>query len=47
MLLAYDLAKVTVAAKIMLYKNIKGIVCSPDAGTDFFNFVTVVYIEIH
>ena len=41
-LLTYDLPKETVAAIIMLYKNTKVKVCSPDGGTDYFNIVSGV-----
>ena len=41
-LLAYDLPKETVAVILMLYKNSKVKVCSPDGDTDFFDIVTVV-----
>ena len=36
-LLTYDLPKETVTAIMMLYKNMKAMVCSPDEDTDFFN----------
>ena len=35
-LLAYKLPKETVTAIIMLYKNTKAMVCSPDSDTDLF-----------
>ena len=41
-LLAYGLPKETVAAIMMLYKNTKVKVCSPDRDTDFFEVVTGV-----
>ena len=37
MLLAYGLPKETVIAIMMLYKNTKAIVRSPDGDTDFFD----------
>ena len=39
-LLAYDLPKETATAIMMLYKNMKALVCLPDGDTDFFNIVT-------
>ena len=41
-LLAYDLPKETVAAIMMLYKNTKVKVCSPDGDTDYFDIVAGV-----
>ena len=41
-LLAYGLTKETVAAIIMLDKNTKVKVCSPDGDTDYFDIVTGV-----
>ena len=41
-LLAYCLPKETVTTIMMLYKNIKVKVCSPDVDIDFFNIVTGV-----
>ena len=41
-LLAYGLPKETVAAMMMLYKNMKVKVCSPDGDTDFFDIVAGV-----
>ena len=38
-LLTYDLPKETVAAMMMLFKNTKVKVCSPDGDTDYFNIV--------
>ena len=34
-LLAYGLSKETITAIIMLYKNTKKMICSPDDHTDF------------
>ena len=39
---AYRLPKETVAAIIMLYRNTKVKVCSPDGDTDYFNIVAGV-----
>ena len=39
---AYGLPKETVAAKMMLYRNIKLKVRSPDGDTDYFDFVAGV-----
>ena len=39
-LLAYSLPKETVAAIMMLYRNTKVKVCSPDGDTDYFDIVT-------
>ena len=36
-LLAYDLPKETVPAKMMIYKNTKAIVLPLDGNTDFFD----------
>ena len=41
-LLAYGLTKVTVTAIMMLYKNIKAKVSSPNRDTDFFDIVGVL-----
>ena len=41
-LLAYGLPKETVIAIIMLYKNKKAMVRSPDGDIDFFNIVARV-----
>ena len=41
-LLAYGLPKETVTAIMMLYKNTKVKVCSPDGDTDSFNIVAGV-----
>ena len=41
-LLAYGLPKVTVAAIMMLYKNMKVKVLSPDRDTDYFDLVAGV-----
>ena len=41
-LLAYGLSKETVVAIMMLFKNMKAIVCSPDGNTKFFNIVAWV-----
>ena len=41
-LLAYGLPKETVAAIMMLYRNTKVKVCSPDGDTDYFNIVPSV-----
>ena len=38
-LLAYGLPEETVAAIMMLYRNTKVKVCSPDGDTDYFNIV--------
>ena len=35
--------KENVTAIIMLYKNMKTMICSPDGNTDFFNIVVGVY----
>ena len=43
--LAYDLPKETVAAIMMLYKNTKVKVCSPDGDTDYFDIVSGVLQE--
>ena len=40
MLLAYGLRKETVKAIIMLYRNTKVKVCSPDVDTDYFDIVS-------
>ena len=41
-LLAYGLPKETVAAIMMLYRNTKLKVCSPDGDTDYFDIVAGV-----
>ena len=41
-LITYGLPKETVAAKMMLYKNTKVKVCSPDEDTDYFDIVAGV-----
>ena len=41
-LLAYGLSKEPVTAIMMLYRNTKVKVCSPDEDTDYFDIVTVV-----
>ena len=41
-LLEYGLPKETVTAIMMLCKNIKAMVCSPDGNTDFFDIITGV-----
>ena len=41
--LAHCLLKETVTAIMMLYTNMKAIVCSPDDDTDFFNIVAGVF----
>ena len=41
-LLAYDLPNETVSAIMMLYKNMKVKVHSPDGDTDYFDVVTVL-----
>ena len=41
-LLAYGLHKETVAAIMMLYRNTKVKVCSPDGDTDYFDIVAGV-----
>ena len=41
-LLAYSLLKETVAAIMILYRNTKVKVCSPDGDTDYFNIVAGV-----
>ena len=41
-LVAYGLPKETVATIMMLYKNNKVKVCSPDGDTDYFDFVVGV-----
>ena len=46
-LLAYGLPKETVTAIMMLYKNKKVKVHSPDGHTDFFNIVARGYISLH
>ena len=40
-LLAYGLPKETVAAIMMLYRNMKVKVCSPDRDMDYFNIVAL------
>ena len=39
-LVAYGLFKVTITAILMLYKNMKAMVYSPNGDTDFFDIVT-------
>ena len=46
-ILAYSLPKETVAAIMMLYKNTKVKVCSPDGDTDFLILSQVYFKEIH
>ena len=41
-LLAYGFPKDTVTAIMMLYKNTKAVVCSPNGKTDFFDIVAGV-----
>ena len=41
-LLAYGLPKETTAIIIMLYRNTKVKVCSPDEDTDYFNILAGV-----
>ena len=41
-LLAYGLPKETVAAIMILYRNMKVKVCSPDGDTDYFDIVAGV-----
>ena len=41
-ILAYSLPKETVAASMILYKNTKVKVCSPDGDTDYFDIVASV-----
>ena len=41
-LLVFGLFKETVMAIMMLYKNTKAMVCTPDGNTNFFNIVTGV-----
>ena len=41
-LLGYGLAKETVAAIMMIYKNSKALVRSPDGDTNSFNIITGV-----
>ena len=41
-LLAYGLSKETVTSIIMLYKNMKTVVCSCEGDTDFFNIIAGV-----
>ena len=43
-LLAYGLPKETVAAIMMLYRNMKVKVCSPDGDTDYFDIVVGVLL---
>ena len=45
-LLAYDLPPKIVMAIIMLYKNMKAMVCSPDGDTDFFQCCWIGGISI-
>ena len=44
-LLVYGLPIEVITAIIMLYKNTKVKVCSPDSDTDFFDIVSVVLQE--
>ena len=44
-LLAYGLPKETVAAIMILYRNTKEFVRSPDGGTDYFDIVPGVLQE--
>ena len=44
-LLAYGLPKVTVIAIMMLYKNMKVNICSPDGDTDYLDIVAGVLKE--
>ena len=44
-LLVYGLPKETVIAIMMLYRNMKIKVCSPDRDTDFFDIVAGVLQE--
>ena len=44
MLLAYGLPKETVTAIIMLYRNMKAMVQSPDRNTDFFDIVSGILL---
>ena len=42
LLLTYGLPKKSVSAKVMVYKNMKALVCSPDGNTDFFDIAVGV-----
>ena len=42
MLLTYGLPKETIAAIMMLFKNTKVKICSPDGDTDYFDIVAGV-----
>ena len=44
-LLAYGLPKETIAAIMMLYRNTKVKVCSPDGDTDYFDIVAGVLLR--
>ena len=44
-LLAYGLPKETAAAVMMLYRNTKAKVCSPDGDTDYFDIIVGVLQE--
>ena len=44
-LLTYDLPKETVAAIMMLYKNMKVKVCSPDGNTYYFDITDADYTD--
>ena len=46
-LLAYGLPKEIVTAIMMLYKNMKAIVHSPDGGKDFFDIVAGPFVRIY
>ena len=46
-LLAYDLPKETIAAIMMLYKNVKVDFRSPDGDTDYFGIVAGVTARRH
>ena len=46
-LLAYGIPKETVNAIMMLYKNTRAKVRSPDGDTDFFDILTVSFKETH
>ena len=39
----YGLPKETVIARMMLYKNMKAMICLPDGNTEFFNIITGVW----
>ena len=44
---AYGLPKETITAIMMLYKNMKEKVCSPDRDTDFFDIAAGMLQETH